>query len=192
MRGVSAWLLNKEAPNIETISYLASDTLKQAYEEQSIIGWGHFLRGRLSITWGTMIRHEYAKLAKQTHTTKSPNKNKHRNPESWASGLILTNWDFVISAWESRIETQNQTQVGVQPINIHYFLLQKAVAALNSHNITNQFDKNLILRQESDIAKLSTNQLKLWLANFQTINQLNKLMNKTGTSEPTTNADTII
>ena len=39
--------LNKEPPDITTISYLAYPTLKPAYVEQSVMGWGNFLRGRI-------------------------------------------------------------------------------------------------------------------------------------------------
>ena len=74
-----------------------------------------------------------------------------------------------------RIASSNNAPLGVEPINSHYYLLQTAIRATQSNTITNQFDRNLIRKSESDIAKLSTNQLKLWLANYQIFEKLNKL-----------------
>ena len=93
--------------------------------------------------------------------------------------------------WESRIESLQSSPIGVEPINEHYYLLQTAYKSLQTNNITNQFDKKMILKPESELAKLSTNQLKLWIANFHTIDKLNKLEHETGPSEPLRNPDTI-
>ena len=119
-------------------------------------------------------------------TTKKP---KYRIPESWATGLILTNWELVIQLWENPIESSQKAPTGVEPINNHYFILQKARKALLSNNIINQQDKTLIIKSECDLAKLSTNQLKLWLVNFQTLNNLNCTEHTTGTAEPPRNSD---
>ena len=80
--------------------------------------------------------------------------------------LILTYWEFVISMWEAHSILDPNTGCSLR--------------AIQSHNLTNQFDQNLIIKSESDIAKLSTNQLKLWLANYLIIEKINKLENKTG------------
>ena len=188
MRGISSWFLNKEPPEITTISYLASPTLRKAYWEQSVIGWGHFLRGRISKTWGDMILHEYSKSSGLNRLDKSKPR-KHRTPETWATGLIMTNWEFVIKMWENRNESHKQTPIGVEPIDNHYFVLQSALTALRSNNITNPHDKLLIMKSESDIAKLSTNQIKVWHANLQILNKINILENETGPSEPTMNPE---
>ena len=69
MRGVSSWLLQKPAPNINHISYLASHQLIKAYEQQSQIGWDQFLKGRLSIEeWSALIRFDYSKLSQQSQS----------------------------------------------------------------------------------------------------------------------------
>ena len=98
----------------------------------------------------------------------------------------------MIAMWECRIESIKITPIGVQPINEHFYLLQKANSARQSHSISNQFDQNLILKSEVELSQLSTNQLKLWLANFKILNNLNKLENVMGPSEPPPNPDTII
>ena len=85
---------------------------------------------------------------------------------------ILGHWNnfnklgiLVIQIWEKRIESSKLAPTGVEPINNHYYLLQKAMHALRINPITDLQDKKLILKCESDLTKLSTNQLKLWLAN---------------------------
>ncbi len=191
MRGVLSWLTNTEPPDIHTFSYHASETLKQAYIEQSTIGWGHFLRGRLSMKWGDMIHHEYQQISTRLNDL-NIKPHKHRSPESWAKGLIMINWEFVIDMWESRIESIKQTPIGVEPIDNLHYLRQKALHALSTHQITNARDQEMIIKSESDIAILSQNQIKLWLANLQTLNKINKLENEMGTSEPTPMSDLII
>ena len=91
--------------------------------------------------------------------------------------------------WENRNNSIKQTPIGVEPIDNHHFVLQSALTTLRSHKITNTHDKLLIMKSESDIAKLSTNQIKLWHTNFQTLNKINILENKMGCSEPTMNPD---
>ena len=127
-----------------------------------------------------MIRYEYASLACSETKNQNLQQKKYRSPESWVSGLILTNWEFVISLWESRITSSNNAPLGVEPINSHYYLLQTANRASKSNSITNQFDLNLLHKSELDIAKLSSNQINLWFANYHIIEKLNKLENKTG------------
>ena len=114
-----------------------------------------------------MILHEYSTMAKNTRNIMNK-RQKYRNPDTWAQGLILLNWEFVIEMWEARIASTQQTPIGIQPIDTHYHLLQKAIHSIQNNNITNPQDRTIVLKSEQELRKFSTNQLKLWLTNFQT------------------------
>ena len=109
--------------------------------------------------------YEYLKISNRLRQSDIKT-HKHRTPDSWASGLIRLNWDVVINMWESRIESSNHMPVGVVPIDTRYYLLQRAILLFN-RTTSLQLDKKLILKSESDLANLSTTQLKLWLSYFK-------------------------
>ena len=89
--------------------------------------------------------------------------------------------------WEVQIESLECVPIGIVPINQKYYELPKAVQALQMHTITNATDKRLVLKTEQELAELSLNQLKLWNANIQILNQINATEVIMGRSEPTTN-----
>ena len=49
--GLQAWYRGQNPPGIEELVPLASIHLRQACEEQDLIGWRNFMRGRLSLLW---------------------------------------------------------------------------------------------------------------------------------------------
>ncbi len=182
MRGVSSWLLHQESPQIESISYLASESLKKAYNEQTEIGWDHFLRGRISMEWSYLMRHSYSlEQFKSSTTTTKHNKQRYRTPESWAKGLISLNWEFVNLLWEDRINFHKENKSGSEARDQHYFLLQRAYHEIDNHRITNAQDRitnaqdrNWILKSRDELNKLSSNQLMLWIDNITLLNSINK------------------
>ena len=140
-----------------------------------------------------MIRHEYAQSHKSTNSpsTNIPKSRRYRNPESWAKGLILLHWEFVIKLWEHRIKAVPCMPLGTIPTDTYSFELQKAIRALHTHTITNHNDRKLIIRSETELAGFSLNQLKLWTSNVQLLNQINSTELVMGTCEPIPNSPTL-
>ena len=136
-----------------------------------------------------MIEYEYRKLNQiQQQTIDNKNKPKHfRTTESWATGLILLNWNYIIKLWESRIESLKTMPPGIVTIDEHHFELHKAMNALRNHTIINSYDYNLIFKTPTELKSYSTNQLKLWNSNIQLLNQINTTEVVMGIMEPTTN-----
>jgi hypothetical protein len=77
--------------------------LENAYRHQSIIGWRHFIRGRVSIKWGTIINNHLSR-------ERLPN----MTAEKWASDLFYINWKHILRIWRERcteIHGNNQFEI---------------------------------------------------------------------------------
>jgi len=66
--------------------------INQAYEHQNYIGWGHFLRGRLSLQWKHCIAHYYK--------TRQPG--DAYTPTLWARKTIDQVFDLFLALWTCR------------------------------------------------------------------------------------------
>jgi hypothetical protein len=68
-------------------------TLIQANEQQGAIGWRHFLKGRLTITWGEIINNHIA-----------ANEIPSSSAEQLGIKLIQLNWKHILQLWYTRNE----------------------------------------------------------------------------------------
>ena len=105
LEGLNAWLRGQEPPSIETIIPSASHKLVLAYKEQTKIGWGHFLRGRLSLVWANFINFEI----EQNRQAGNRKKFKYKTAEEWGTKLIITLWTGIIKIWEERNKGVHKT-----------------------------------------------------------------------------------
>jgi hypothetical protein len=64
--------------------------VQQAMDQQTRIGWRHFIRGRLTMTWGKIIRNYMME-----------NNNKDTSKQ-WCIKLVKINWTHVLQMWEQR------------------------------------------------------------------------------------------
>jgi hypothetical protein len=60
----------------------------KANQQQNIIGWQHFIRGRLSFEWGKAISSQLS--TDQFH---------HMSAEKWAADLLYINWQYILRIW---------------------------------------------------------------------------------------------
>ena len=94
LKGIQAWLLNQPPPPLEQIVLNPSRTLIQAYKTQNEIGWRHFLKGRISIHWSTLVNGKPPDINNlQANETIS----RTYNPESWGSGLLKVIWRHILN-----------------------------------------------------------------------------------------------
>jgi hypothetical protein len=84
---VEKWMEPLHKNNYEPID----PTIKLACQQQDAIGWRHFIRGRLSITWGTIINYHLAH-----------NNITDTNAENWGEQIASLNWDYVLRLWNTR------------------------------------------------------------------------------------------
>ena len=56
IQGLEAWYNQLDPPVLANIVPNAPQGLQQAYTDQTIIGWRHFLRGRLARSWEIVIQ----------------------------------------------------------------------------------------------------------------------------------------
>jgi hypothetical protein len=55
---IKSWLNGEVIPNVQTIAPKASNTLNQAIEEPSKLGWQQFFCGRISEESGTLYNYD--------------------------------------------------------------------------------------------------------------------------------------
>jgi hypothetical protein len=80
-----------ESTNDESELEIDNTDIQKAQTQQSIIGWRHFLRGRLSINWGKAVSNHLFR-----------EKLYHISAEKWAADLLLINWKHILKIWRER------------------------------------------------------------------------------------------
>jgi hypothetical protein len=63
-----------------------------AYDHQTYIGWGHFLRGRISLHWKPVLAHYY----------KERKPGKPHSPKLWARKTVDQIWQTFLDIWQCR------------------------------------------------------------------------------------------
>ena len=123
LAGLNAWHIGQAPPNIESICPSASKKLEAAYKEQNQIGWGHFLRGRISLLWANFINFEID-LNNQEGRTK---KFKYKSAEEWGINLILIQWMYIQKIWIERNQEVHQVYKDRGKTRSHEFLKAQAI-----------------------------------------------------------------
>lgn len=52
LHGITSWFTQEQPPLVDTLSEDASGLLRTAVSEQGLIGWEHFIKGRLTPRMG--------------------------------------------------------------------------------------------------------------------------------------------
>jgi hypothetical protein len=76
-----------------------SESIQQALDQQSRLGWDQFLRGRIGLKWAQLRSQHFLEL-KLRHTG-----------QKWASLLIMAIWDFTWSMWDNRNDILHHSEV---------------------------------------------------------------------------------
>jgi hypothetical protein len=133
--------------------------------QQDILGWRHFIRGRLSIEWGICI-HQYAQQQKFTGLTQ----------EQWGAQVLAINWKYILKLWNERnIVEHGETNQDQEAIS-------KSKMIEEIENIFNQ-NQDTINRSVTsfDIAELetmNTSQLTTYLYSMKIIVTIQKQKDK--------------
>jgi hypothetical protein len=92
-------------PNME----FETTNLEKAHRLQTLIGWRHFIRGRLTIEWGKIIDNHLSKEKLHKITA-----------EKWAADLFMLNWKHILSIWRERcidMHGNNQAEIEINTKN---------------------------------------------------------------------------
>jgi hypothetical protein len=150
--GFHNWLESgRNTPGIPPLPTRKADVM-QAYNEQANIGWQNFIRGRMTITWGTLINRHVAKQKRYTF-----------NAEHWGTKLMSIHWKYILRIWETR----NKEVKGDTPAKVELIRRQNMIDEIKQIQETNTniplFARNLISRDIVSLRSMSTPSLSAYL-----------------------------
>lgn len=165
IEGVKAWITNQPLPDIRAMVPKASQTLIQAYEQQTQIGWRHFMRGRIATAWGAMINH---------HLIEQEIPEKTMTHERWGSKLVSILWEHILELWAHR----NSVEHGSNPEELQQTKRRKLVDQIQFLNQSNlavsSDDRDWVTITTTTIETMTTNRLIEWLRNAKSLIRINQ------------------
>jgi hypothetical protein len=152
--GLQSWLEMSTNNLEETLSTFPTD-VQQAFHHQSKIGWDHFARGRLSMTWGNIINNHF--------TT------KQFDAEAWGSHIIDINFKYLLLFWEDRCSNEHGTTNEEQETKKKKKLLNEILHMQQTSYPRNDNDAKIMHHDFEDLRKLDCNQLQDWMVGAKLI-----------------------
>ena len=159
LQGIQAWLLNQPPPTLELIVQNPSPTLIQAYKTQNEIGWRHFLKGRISIHWSTLVNGELQDI---NNIQENETKTRTYNPESWGSGLLQVMWRHILIFWKIRNDAVAELYKQKGMSKEQFTLIRLATKELESGAVGYQH-RAWMEKTPEDFKQMDVNSLKLWI-----------------------------
>lgn len=182
MLGFHHWIYNKPIPPILQYIPTASPDIQAAYNDQTKIGWDHFLRGRLSIFWQRIIIQHIMTMPVDQEAdpsdrrTKKKQKQQVRTSNDWASRLIISMWHGVLILWDLRNRAIHGAKGVGQSTAEKYRLLQEAKIMLEiSVNNQEHFEIEWFQKPIEELEKYSVISLKAWIRNARMMVRLHRL-----------------
>ena len=149
--GIHSWLEPfKKDRLLYALNQLPED-IKYIYDQQTNIGWDHFIRGRISISWGDYINKALA------------NTNNSFNTELWGSKIVSINFKYILSLWDHRCKEEH----GCNAHDIETKLKDKLINEIQ--HIQKNFKSNhykdgcFIHRNIEELQEQDSGQLQSWL-----------------------------
>lgn len=163
--GFHHWIYQKPVPPLHTVIPTAPDDVKQAFVDQTRIGWNHCLRGRLSIHWKQIIANHVA----NTSDTKIKTSNE------WATGFIISLWHGILILWDIRNRSiHGPNHYTPSPVE-RKRLLQEAIMLLEIGEKHPQFELEWFKKPLEELEKYSVLSLKAWVRNARTMVRMHQL-----------------
>jgi hypothetical protein len=155
--------LLEPSANIDIVTDPETFELNKANNQQSMIGWRHFIRGRMSIEWGkTISNHLFDE------------KLYHISAEKWAADLFSLNWKHILKIWKERcleVHGDNPTVIE-QNIKQRYFEEIQHIQSINQN--LNHSNHDWILANLEDLQHYSSQNLQTWLYGAKIISRDNQ------------------
>jgi hypothetical protein len=135
--------------------------VRTGFREQSDIGWDHFIQGRMSMTWGELIKRQLEIRSI-----------KNQKAEQWGTDLISIHWKNILNMWNQRsIEVSGSTEEEKQERRKR-ILNQSKKTIQQKYPDFPQSSKDLIDASEDALAELMEVQLIAYLHGAKTITKI--------------------
>jgi hypothetical protein len=151
--GIKGWL-EKSPINEETLDTF-SNKIQLAFRHQSMIGWDHFVRGRISITWGNLINDTITK--------------QEFDAEKWGTKIIDINFKYLLLFWEHRCLNEHGTTGDEQESKLKTKLLNEIMHMQQTSLPRNDNDAKILHHDFEALRKLNSNQLQDWIVGARII-----------------------
>ena len=145
--GIKGWL--EKSPIDDEMLDNFSTKIQQAFRHQSKIGWDHFVRGRISITWGNLLNDTITK--------------QQFDAEKWGTQIIDINFKYLLLFWEQRCMNEHGTTSEEQESKLKTKLLNEILHMQQTSYPRNENDAKIIHHDFEALSKLNSNQLQDWI-----------------------------
>jgi hypothetical protein len=170
--GILAWIENKKPKNINQLVPNASQTLKKAYINQLEIGWGHFIRGRVSIEWITIINYD---LQNKTNTPPRKGIRRFHSADPWGLALINIMWNMILTTWETRNKTVQQIYINTGQTRDNSILIQAAIQETTDLRNIPYADQDWAKKTPEELGRMHPLSLATWLETIKRVKKWFKI-----------------
>ena len=163
--GLNSWLQGQEPSMIESIAPWTSRHLKESYQEQKDIGWGHFLRGRISIVWAKFINFEIRQQQREGRKKKF----RFKSAESWGTKIILIMWPHINNMWEERNKAVRLKYKKIGKSQDHEFMKAKALQEMEEITEMDDSDSKMVQKDPVEIEGMHPLSLLVFVKNLHKV-----------------------
>jgi hypothetical protein len=146
--GLQSWL-TKSTHNLEDVLSKFSSNVQHAFHHQSKIGWDHFARGRISLSWGKLINDTF------------PDDNF--DAEVWGTKLIDINFEHLLLFWEHRCQNEHGVTKEEQETILKKKLLNEILHMQQTSLPRNDSDAKILHHDFDELSRLDCKQLQDWM-----------------------------
>lgn len=160
-------------PEIDIASY--PDNIRQAYHQQTQIGWDHLLSGRLAIGWSIVI-------AKHLHHMKI--EDSEMTVANWGKMVVQQIFGFIIQTWLQRNDeahvrkSANESRLTRERLMVQILHLQESSPDIR------YCDRDFVFKEPEVLAQYSLNNLRALHRASLSIIRSNKRRSKQSRSQP--------
>jgi Reverse transcriptase (RNA-dependent DNA polymerase) len=150
--GMFHWLENGRYSSPAPTSPPQNSLLARTITTQDNIGWQHFIRGRASMEWGTLINQHLGTQKRQKISA-----------EQWCAQLFAINWKHILDMWSIR----NQEIHGSTPAEAERIqrdnLIEEIIFIRDQHQDIPLSTRDLINKDRSELVTMSVRSLSTYL-----------------------------
>jgi hypothetical protein len=161
------WFNGENFPFATEMDLQGDTLLKEAFDNQLLIGWDQWFKGHLALSWKKVYERDLDRNIRNT-----PNHPRLLKAEAWATKLIVLTWEFVRECWNFRNEEEHGTNV--DPVTTQK---QKLIRKILWYKTKIDYFPNQYLQglTEESLSGLPLANLKMTDSQFQILARANKI-----------------
>jgi hypothetical protein len=161
IHNITQWLEPSQV--IDFINEETTINMTNALKKQQLIGWRHFIRGRISIEWG--------KILSQHLVTEKLNQ---ISAEKWAADLLYINWKHILKMWRDRcVKLHGNTPDAIEQNTKNRSLHEIQYIQSINQNL-NHSPNDWLLEDIDELRNYTNKQLQTWLYGAKIISKNNQ------------------